>query len=175
MQDILIVCLCVGPLLVRSLLSAGKSVDRPLHGSLGLALAFGFFALGHFAITNDLAAMLPPWLPGRQLLVLLTGVPEVAISVALITRRWRRLGGLAAATLLVLFFPVNVYAALYHLGPDGHLGASYLWVRAPLQVFLLAWTLWPIGSPAQSGATARDEPSTRWLANARSARRSGLS
>jgi uncharacterized membrane protein len=154
MQDVLIFCLCAGPLLLRMLLSGGKSIDRPLYGTIGLALAFGFFALGHFAITDDLAAMLPPWVPEHRLLVLATGVPEILIALALITRRYRRLGGLGAATLLVLFFPVNVYAALHHIGPDGPQGTDYLWVRTPLQLFLLAWTLWPIARPASPRATA---------------------
>jgi uncharacterized membrane protein len=146
MQDVLIVCLCIGPLVVRAMIARWIALELRTCASVGLAMAFAYFALGHFVVTNDLAAMLPAWFPHRVLLVYLTGIPEIVIALALLNERSRRWAGLGAALLLVLFFPVNVYAAVNHLGPDGAQGVSYLWIRAPLQAFLIAWTLWPIGS-----------------------------
>jgi uncharacterized membrane protein len=129
--------------------------DARKFASIGLGLAFCYFALGHFAITGELAQMLPPWVPGRAAIIYGTGALELFIALALFTRSRRRWGGLAAAAVLVLFFPANVYAAVNYIGSDAReIGPAYLWIRAPLQVFLLAWTLWPIRA-------GRDDPLLR--------------
>ena len=45
---------------------------------------------------------------------------------------------------LVLFFPANVYAAFAGTWDvPGQEGPGYLWIRAPLQLFLLAWAALP--------------------------------
>lgn len=145
MQDFLIVFLCVAPLLGRLLWTGRAPEDPAKYGSIGLGMAFCFFALGHFAITDEMVQMLPVWVPQRLAIIYATGVLEVVIALAIFMPSRRRVGGLAAATVLVLFFPANVYAAINHIGADAHkIGAAYLWIRAPLQMFLLAWTLWPI-------------------------------
>ncbi len=139
---LIIVSLLVVPLLATLLLRrAGHlRVDWRIGGIVGLSLAFFFFATGHFAMTQPLVEMLPPWVPQRSALVYATGVLEVLIGVALLVPATRRIGGWAAAAVLVLFFPANVYAAIHQVGPGGHAwGLEYLWLRAPLQLLLLAW------------------------------------
>ena len=163
MQDLFIVFLCVAPLSARLLWTRGRTNDAAAYGSVGLALAFCFFALGHVVLTQELARMLPPWVPGRVPIVYVTGVIEVIIAVALFRPSWRRYGGWAAAVVLVLFFPANIYAAINHLDPDKpEMGAAYLWIRTPLQLFLLAWTLWPIrtSSPAPTPGPPAFRPSS---------------
>jgi uncharacterized membrane protein len=87
-----------------------------------------------------MAAMLPPWIPARVPLVLVTGVLELAVAAAFFVPRTRRAAGWAAAALLVLFLPVNVYAAVQHVPMGGHAwGPAYLLVRVPLQLAVLLW------------------------------------
>jgi uncharacterized membrane protein len=137
---------CVAPLLIYLLWTRGAGPDRGRFAHMGLGFAFFLFALGHFAITQEMVDMLPPWLPMRPGVVYATGVAEVAVALALITQRWRVVGAIAAAMLLIGFFPVNVYAAYHHVGGEmeQRLGLAYLWVRAPVQAFFVAWALWPL-------------------------------
>jgi uncharacterized membrane protein len=109
----------------------------------GLGLAFFYFALGHFVKTQDMVAMLPAWVPQREALIYATGVLELAVGAALLIPRLQPWAALAAAGVLIAFFPANVYAALNHTGMGLHqTGPIYLWIRTPLQVFLLVWTYW---------------------------------
>ena len=76
-------------------------------------------------------------------LVYATGVLELAIAIALTLPETRRAAGWMAATVLVLFFPANIYAAINHVPMGGHAwGPAYLLVRAPLQLAILAWVYW---------------------------------
>jgi uncharacterized membrane protein len=87
--------------------------------------------------------MLPPWVPERVLLVYLTGVLEFAMAAGFLVRKSRRLTGWATTAVLVLFFPVNIYAALNQIPMGGHAwGPVYLLIRAPLQVIILLWVYW---------------------------------
>jgi uncharacterized membrane protein len=110
---------------------------------IGLALLFAFTAIGHFIDTESMTQMLPSWVPERGLLVYLTGVLEFAVAIGFLMEGSRRFTGWAASLMLVLFFPVNVYAALNHIPMGGHAwGPVYLLIRAPLQAIILLWIYW---------------------------------
>ncbi|WP_026480564.1 hypothetical protein [Ahrensia sp. 13_GOM-1096m] len=112
-------------------------------GVIALTLAFGFFAIGHFVRSAEMVAMLPSFMPKKLLLVYVTGLAEFAVAAALLIPRTRPLAGWAAAAMLVLFFPVNVYGAINHAPMGGHAwGPVYLLLRAPLQIILIGWTYW---------------------------------
>jgi uncharacterized membrane protein len=132
------------PLLVAGLLrSLGRQVGADSAGVAGLVLLFLFTASGHFAAAQAMAEMLPPLVPARVPLVYLTGVLEIALAAGIALPATRRLAGLAAIAVLVLFFPANVYAAFAQVGMGGHAwGPVYLVIRAPLQALLIAWTWW---------------------------------
>ena len=109
-------------------------------GCLGVSLVFCFTGIGHFLRTEPLAEMLPPWIPAAVALVYITGVVELAATVALVIPRFRRLAGWGLAAMLLLFLPVNVYAAVNRVGMGGHLwGPVYLCIRVPLQLILIWW------------------------------------
>lgn len=109
-------------------------------GVLGIAFAFGFFGIGHFVETEAMIRMLPPFMPFATLLVLATGLLELAIAFGLLYAPTRYLSGLVAIAVLIGFFPANIYAALNHTGMGGHAwGPVYLLIRAPLQAFLIWW------------------------------------
>jgi uncharacterized membrane protein len=144
---IVLLALLTGPWCIAALLArqGGRSVDLAAAGRVGLTLAFLFTASGHFLMTETMALMLPAWVPGRVPLVLATGVLEVAIALGFVWPRARRWAALAALVVLVVFFPANVYAAWMKVPMGGHAwGLTYLWLRTPLQLILLAWT-WHFG------------------------------
>ncbi|MDP2417141.1 MAG: hypothetical protein U1D25_01735 [Hydrogenophaga sp.] len=122
-----------------------RTINLEAAGRFGLALAFLFAGSGHFLMTDTMALMLPPWVPARVPLVLVTGVLEIAIAIGLLVPYTRRLAAWSAAVVLVAFFPANVYAAWQQVPMGGHAwGLVYLWIRAPLQIVLLTWT-WRFG------------------------------
>lgn len=117
--------------------------DLRTAAAAGLGLLFIFTGIGHFVQADPMVQMLPPWVPARLLLVYLSGVLEFAIAAGFFIPGLRRATGLAAAAVLILFFPLNVYAAFNHVPMGGHAwGPVYLLIRAPLQAILLAWVYW---------------------------------
>jgi uncharacterized membrane protein len=63
---------------------------------------------------------LPSWVPLRGLLVYATAVLEIAIAIGLVIPALGKAAGYAAAAVLVLFFPANVYVAFTHAPTGGH-------------------------------------------------------
>ena len=96
----------------------------------------------HFVHPAPYLRIVPPALPAPRLLVLLSGVAEVAGGLGLLlpaTRRWAAWGLLA---LLLAVFPANVYMLQIH--EQLHLPAWAAWARLPLQP-LLMWWVWRVG------------------------------
>jgi uncharacterized membrane protein len=115
----------------------------PLAGRLATAAMFVFTGVSHFIFRGPMAEMVPPVFPIPDFWVSFTGVAEVSGGLGLLIPRTRRLAAWSLALLLVAIFPANVYAALEQVGMGGHRqGPSYLWFRAPLQLFLLAWIVY---------------------------------
>lgn len=142
LTPILMILILVLPALVRRLAARGPRPDLRPAAAMGAGVLFLFTASGHWFQAGPMVQMLPPWVPAREFLVYATGVLEIAIAIALFVPRWRRAGAWAAATVLVAFFPANIYAAFQHAPMGGHAwGPVYLLVRAPLQLFILGW-LW---------------------------------
>lgn len=85
--------------------------------SAGLTLLFILTGIGHFTDADSMAQMLPPWVPAGFAIIYLTGVLEFVIAIGFLFSRFRRLTGWITATMLVLFFPANIYAAIYPCTP----------------------------------------------------------
>jgi uncharacterized membrane protein len=143
MTPLVMFALMVGPWLVARWHAAWRGLPAstaPTWAAVGLGLLFLFTASGHFVRTDDMVLMLPAWVPGRAPLVYLSGVIEVVIAIGFFVPATRRLAGVAAITVLIAFFPANVYAAIEHVPMGGHAwGPGYLWIRAPLQLAILVW------------------------------------
>jgi uncharacterized membrane protein len=120
-----------------------RQVDLHHAGAIGLTLLFILTGIGHFTDTASMAQMLPSWVPARVGIIYLTGVLEFVVAAGFLFRRFRRVTGWIAATMLVLFFPANIYAAIYHVPQGGHAwGPVYLLIRAPLQLIIFLWVYW---------------------------------
>lgn len=146
--------LLVAPLLFGTALNrvAGRPVANVnLLGCFGIALVFCFAGTGHFILTKPMAEMLPSWVPGRIPLVYVTGVIEIAAGLAVLIPRLRTAVGWGLIVMLILFLPVNVYAALNRIEMGGHeWGPIYLLVRVPVQCILIGWTWWFAVRPSAS-------------------------
>jgi uncharacterized membrane protein len=113
---------------------------------VGLTALLVVTALGHFARTEGMAAMLPRWVPHRSEIVLATGVLELLGAVELWIPGLTRTTGALLIVMFLGFLPVNVSAAVNRVEFGGHdLGPVYLLARVPFQLLLVAWTYWATG------------------------------
>jgi uncharacterized membrane protein len=114
-------------------------------------LASGSF---HFIHTALMAGIIPPFLPYRPQLVLLTGVLELAGAIGLLLPRFTRLASACIAVLMIAIFPANVYAANQVVGG---LHMPSVPVRLVMQVayILLLWIAgWGIPRRSASALSA---------------------
>ena len=106
---------------------------------LALATMFLFTAASHFApMKRDLVAMVPPGFPRPDLLVLGTGIAELAGAVGLLipaTTYWAACG---LIVLLLLMLPANISAARRNISLRGR-RATPLWLRVPMQALFIVW------------------------------------
>ncbi len=113
-------------------------VDR-----LVLGVVVGFVGLLHFTHTAVFASIVPDYLPAHEALVLISGVFEIGLAVALQFERTRVLAAWGLVALFVAVFPANINMALHPERPIPGISftppAIALWLRLPLQFVLLAW------------------------------------
>jgi uncharacterized membrane protein len=114
-----------------------------LRGRVSLALVFLFTGIGHFIQTQEMAQMLPAWIPARVGIIYVTGLFEWAGAAGLLVPWLSRAAGVCLIVFLVLVFPANIHAALTRVELGGHgIGSAYLLVRGPLQLLLIWWAYW---------------------------------
>lgn len=115
-----------------------------------LALALGMTVAGvaHLVDPTPFVQHLPEWVPQREPLVLLTGLIEIGLGLALLAPQpYRRLVGLLVAAYLVAVFPGNIYVAVAGVEVDGQPGGVYPWLRLlfqPLFIWLAVWCTRPL-------------------------------
>ena len=108
-------------------------------------LAACYFAAGvfHLATPGPFLEITPGWVPAPRLVILGTGLCELAGAAGLCTRRLRRAAGAALALYAVCVFPANIKHAIDGL-PPGQIQLGW-WYHAPrlaLQPVLVWWALY---------------------------------
>ncbi len=74
-----------------------------------LAAFLGFAGVQHFVRPEAFLAQVPPYLPAPELLVVVSGIVEIMLAVALVALpRWRRLVGLATLLFFLAVLPGNI-------------------------------------------------------------------
>ena len=137
--------------------SGGRTVARWL---LGAALILA--GIAHLTnVREEFQAQVPDWLPvNEDLVVVASGVVEIALGTALLTMPRRRVAlGLITAAFFVLIFPGNI--AQYVEGTDAFgldTDAKRL-ARLFFQPLLVIWALWSTGASGELARRirARDE------------------
>lgn len=103
--------------------------------------------VGHFVATQEFLGQVPPWLPAREAIVLVSGVVEVVLGLALlVVRRYRVHVGWLVAAFFVLILPGNISQAVTGAEAFGLESAAARWVRLAFQPVLVAWALWATGA-----------------------------
>ncbi len=105
-----------------------------------LAVAMIGAGIGHFAMTDRFAMIVPPWLPWPRALVYVSGVAELAGGVGLLIPKLRRAAAWGLVLLYLAVFPANIHMAVHKIEPwGGHLSDFAQWARLPFQAVLIYW------------------------------------
>ena len=105
-----------------------------------LAVIFCVAGVMHFVAPAAFARIVPRWLPAPALLVLLSGLAEIAGGLGLLLPGTRVAAGWGLIALLVAVFPANV--RMLQMAHESHASAlwqSLLLLRLPLQPLLIYW------------------------------------
>lgn len=143
----------------------GQREGRTMHGGLSrvpqrlkttlrLVAAVGFAIAGanHFLKPALYRSIIPPSFPVPNLLVIISGICEVAGGVGLLVRQFRRAAGWGLIALLIAVFPANIYMAIHpDAVPELHIWPWLLWARLPLQAVFIAWVWYVSRDASPSG------------------------
>jgi uncharacterized membrane protein len=136
----------VGPYLLLSAVNRwmpGGGIAPRTRARVGLSLFFLVTSSAHFTDTGGMAAMLPPFVPARTLIIHVTGVLEILGAIGVWVPGLTRLVGLCLILMLMGILPSNLYAAFARVPFGGHeMGPLYLLVRVPFQLLVIAWVYW---------------------------------
>jgi uncharacterized membrane protein len=120
--------------------SAGWKIAPATRARVGLSLFFIFTAIGHFIKTEEMAAMLPSFVPNRVEIIFVTGIFELLGAIGVWIPRLMRITGLCLILMLIGFLPANIYSAINRVDFCGHeSGPVYLLVRIPFQFLVILW------------------------------------
>jgi uncharacterized membrane protein len=107
------------------------------------ALIFIAAGANHFAHPAMYARIIPPGFPSPAMLVLISGICEIAGGVGLLIPPLRSAAAWGLIALLIAVFPANLYMAIKpDRFADLHLPYWTLLLRLPLQGVLIAWVWW---------------------------------
>ena len=114
-----------------------------MRARIGILSVFVFTSIGHFVKTKEMSRMLPPWTPKRALLIYVTGAFELLAGIGVLIPSLSSSAGVVLCLFLVAVLPSNIYAAFQRVDFGGHgMGPKYLFIRVPLQLFLIGWVYW---------------------------------
>nr|WP_238183518.1 DoxX family protein [Methylobacterium trifolii] len=104
-----------------------------------LGLLYGFIGAVHLAAPQKLMPLMPDWVPEPHLVILTTGLCEIAGAVALAIPRLRRPAAIGLALYAVCVYPANLKHALNGIHVEG-LPDSW-WYHGPRLAFqpVLVW------------------------------------
>jgi len=145
MQLLTLFLLLVGPYVILTLIqkvSHDVKISNASKACIGLSLMFVATSMGHFLQTGEMAEMIPALFPYRELIIFLTGFPELFGAIFIWIPRFRKISGIFLIAMLLGLLPFNIYAAFNHVPFGGHeLGPLYLLVRVPFQI-LVMWIVY---------------------------------
>jgi uncharacterized membrane protein len=113
---------------------------------LGLALAYA--GIGHLSFSRiAFQAQVPPWLPmDPDLVVILSGLVEIGLGLALIfLKKWERQVGIIVSLFFLAVFPGNISQYLTQTDAFGLNSDSARAIRLIFQPALVLWALWSTG------------------------------
>ncbi|QJW91574.1 DoxX family protein [Spirosoma taeanense] len=101
--------------------------------------AFVYVAAGinHFVSPRFYLAIMPPYIPAHNLMVVLSGVAEIGLGLGLLFPATRSLSAWGLILLLIAVFPANIYMAT--ADQFAAISPWIRWGRLPVQGLLIWW------------------------------------
>ncbi|MDM9627740.1 DoxX family protein [Rhizobium sp. S152] len=101
----------------------------------GLAVLYLVAGVAHLVLPNQFLKITPGWVPDASMVILLTGICELAGAVGLLWPSTRHYAGIGIALYAACVFPVNIKHAIDSLGgpSPSALQWAYHLTRLPLQ------------------------------------------
>ena len=108
---------------------------------LATTAMFVMIGLMHLRKPEQLTYMVPKFLPNARLLVLLSGVAEIVLGIALLIAETHNWAAWGLILLLIAMFPANINVAVNKLPAPGGLPSSpwYVWSRLLFQPLYIIW------------------------------------
>lgn len=114
-------------------------------GRASMAVMLIATGISHFTNTEELAAIMPDFIPAKRELVYFTGICELLAVPGLLWRKTARLTSVMLLIFFVLILPANIAGSLKQVQFGGmEYGPWYLLFRIPLQI-LFIWWVWYFG------------------------------
>ncbi len=101
-----------------------------------MAVFYVVAGVAHFTRRDFYVALVPPPLPWPVGIVIVSGVIEIGLGIALLVPQWRVAAAWGIIALLVAVFPANIYAAVAGIKGAGGYG------RLPVQAVFIVWAWW---------------------------------
>lgn len=114
---------------------------------LGASLLFA--GISHLTFNRqEFVAQVPLWVPiSTDLVVLLSGIVEIALGLALIgLKKWKALVGLATGLFFILIFPGNISQYVNKVDAFGLDTDQARLIRLFFQPVLVLWAVWSTGA-----------------------------
>ncbi len=137
---------------------AGASDSRPLRHQPKAIVLRGvvsvlFCAAGvcHFVWPKAYMSIMPPFIPWPRMMVLLSGVFEIAGGIGILLPRFRKAAGIGLVALLIAVFPANVQMLSQEWIRSNSQVSNYsilLLLRLPLQTVLML-AVWKAAFPGR--------------------------
>lgn len=94
--------------------------------------------IAHFVKSGSYVKIVPPTVPFREAVVLISGAVCGILGVALLVPKFSRVAAWGIVVYLVAVFPANVHMTL-HPEIFPMVPVWFLWARLPLQAVLIGW------------------------------------
>lgn len=122
--------------------------DRPARriARLVLALAYAGVGIVHLKSPDGFLPIMPDWVPWPRMVVLATGVAEIAGAIGLLVPRLRVAAAWGLAAYALCVFPANIKHAVEGIEVSGiRPGWWYHAPRLAAQPVIIWWALWAGG------------------------------
>ena len=111
-----------------------------------LALAYLVAGIAHIRSPGGFIAITPHWVPCPALVILITGLCEIAGAAGLMIPPLRKAAGIGLALYALCVWPANINHAVNDIAIGGtHLSWWYHGPRLALQPVIIWWALWASG------------------------------
>lgn len=115
-------------------------MNYPWHLYL-MALIYIIAGIMHFVRPKMYLRILPGYLPGHKLLVIISGISEIIIGIALCFAETKNLAIYAVIIMLTFFLPAHFHM-LFNKKASMGIAKWVLIARIPLQFLLMFWAYW---------------------------------